>query len=40
MIDKLKAKLNKTKQKKMEKTIGEYGEESDIIGLTKYLYKD
>ena len=40
MIDKLKAKLNKTKQKKMEKTIGEYGEESDIIGLTKYLYKE
>ena len=39
MIDKLKTKLNKTKQKKMEKTIGEYGEESDII-LTKYLYKE
>lgn len=40
MIDKLKAKLNKTKQKKMEKDISEYGEESDIIGLTKYLYKE
>lgn len=40
MIDKLKTKLNKTKQKKMEKTISEYGEESDIIGLTKYLYKE
>ena len=40
MINKLKTKLNKTKQKKMEKTIGEYGEESDIIGLTKYLYKE
>ena len=40
MKEKLKNKSNKTKQKKMEKTIVEYEKEGDTIGLTKYLYKE